>query len=162
MLIEHVVVNASPLICLCKSGLSNILPSLFNQIVIPAPVYEEVTAKRDIELDIIRLFESNSIHKAGGIIIPTSVTAWDLGDGESSVLAFAIENPKCYAVIDDLEARRCAAASGCCYTGTVGIILLAKRRGIIASVKDCLFKLRSAGLWLSDDFVKTVCQKAQE
>jgi predicted nucleic acid-binding protein len=162
MRIEQVVVNASPLICLCKSGLSNILPSLFDEIVIPAPVYEEVTAKGDIEPDLIRLSASNRINKADGIVIPTSITAWDLGEGESSVVAFAIENPQFYAVIDDLEARRCAIASGCRYTGTVGVILLAKRRGIILSVKDCLFKLRSAGLWLSDDFIKAVCQKAEE
>lgn len=162
MRIERVVVNASPLICLCKSGLSTILPSLFNEIVVPAPVYEEITVKGDIEPDLLRLSASNSLKKVSGIIIPASITAWDLGDGESSVLAFAVENPGFYAVIDDLEARRCAIASGCSYTGTIGMILLAKRRGLIVSVSDCLFKLRNAGLWLSDDFIKAVCRKAEE
>jgi predicted nucleic acid-binding protein len=38
MLINRVVVNASPLICLFKSGLEDLFPSLFNDIVVPEAV----------------------------------------------------------------------------------------------------------------------------
>ena len=48
MRIERVVVNASPLICLCKSGLSEILPALFTDIIVPAAVHKEITTKEDI------------------------------------------------------------------------------------------------------------------
>ena len=44
MRIEKVVVNSSPLIVLFRSGQADLLPRLFNDIVIPEPVYQEVLA----------------------------------------------------------------------------------------------------------------------
>ncbi|MEK6673414.1 MAG: DUF3368 domain-containing protein [Nitrospirota bacterium] len=162
MRIERVVVNASPLICLCKSGLSEILPELFADIVVPARVYQEITIKEDITRACRQLFSQQEVKVISAIVIPSSVMSWDLGEGESSVLAYALNHPECWVVIDDLEARKCAATLGCRYTGTVGIILLAKRRGLISSAKDCLTKIQNAGLWLSQDFVREICLKAGE
>ena len=157
MQIEHIVVDASPLICLLKSGLLDLLPKLFTEIIVPDKVYQEVTAKGAVNLPTI-----NHLKQIGNINISESVASWDLGKGESSVLSFAMKNSKFYAVIDDREARRCAASLGCHHIGTVGIILLAKRRGIVSSVKDSLNKLQAAGLWLSDSFIKEVCLKVRE
>ena len=44
MRIERVVVDASPLIILFKSGLAGLLPQLFAEIVVPATVRDEVMA----------------------------------------------------------------------------------------------------------------------
>ena len=44
MRIERVVVDASPLIILFKSGLAGLLPQLFTEIVVPAAVRDEVMA----------------------------------------------------------------------------------------------------------------------
>jgi hypothetical protein len=41
---EQLVVNASPLICLFKSGLHDLLPQIARHIIIPAAVIKEVTA----------------------------------------------------------------------------------------------------------------------
>jgi predicted nucleic acid-binding protein len=100
--------------------------------------------------------------QVSNIIIPSSITSWDIGEGESSVLSYALKNPDFWAVIDDKEARRCAISLGCRCIGTIGIILLAKRRGIITSIKESLNKLQNAGLWLSETFIKEVCRKANE
>jgi predicted nucleic acid-binding protein len=50
----------------------------------------------------------------------------------------------------------------CHYIGTLGIIVLAKKRGIITSVRESLEKLQKAGLWLSESLVNETCQKAGE
>jgi len=42
MRIDRVVVNASPLITLFRSGQFDLLPSLFNHIIVPEAVWEEV------------------------------------------------------------------------------------------------------------------------
>jgi predicted nucleic acid-binding protein len=157
MRIDRVVVNASPLICLYKSGLSQLLPELFSEIVVCDEVYQEVTAKSGVDLSSMK-----HINRVGNIIIPPSVTPWDLGAGESSVLAFALKSPGCWAVIDDREARRCATSLGCRHTGTVGVIVLAKKRGNITSVRDSLMKLQNAGLWLSETFIAEACCRAGE
>ncbi|MEW6006818.1 MAG: DUF3368 domain-containing protein [bacterium] len=133
---------------------------MFTKIVVPDEVYQEISVKDEGGLTF--LFLDKHFEKIGDIVIPPSIVAWDLGKGEGSVLSFALKNPEFWAIIDDKEARRCAVSLGCRYIGTVGIILLAKRRGIILSVKEALNKLRNTGLWLSEVFIKEVCQKANE
>ena len=157
MPINRVVVNASPLICLYRSGLLGLLPSLFKEIVVPELVVKEIMAKEEINLKL-----EKQIYKFADVAIVPPVASWDLGNGESAVLTFALKNPEHWAVIDDREARRCAVSLGCRYTGTVGIIVLAKKKGIITSVNDSLEKLENAGLWLSETFVNEVCKKAGE
>jgi hypothetical protein len=44
MSVERIVVNASPLICLFKSGLHDLLPRIARHIIVPAAVVKEVTA----------------------------------------------------------------------------------------------------------------------
>ncbi|TLD43587.1 MAG: hypothetical protein JETT_0018 [Candidatus Jettenia ecosi] len=162
MRIEHVVVNASPLICLFASGLSDLLPALFTEIIVPDSVCKEITDKGKIDAASRTLFSNKRIKQINNVIIHPTVASWDLGRGESAVLSYALQNPKFWAVVDDREARRCAISLGCYYTGTVGIILLAKRRGVISSVRESLEKLQNAGLWLSDSFIENVCRKANE
>jgi len=89
MQVERVVVDASPLICLHKSGLLSLLPSLFAEIIVPEKVLHEITAKAGIDLSTMKQFKLEE-----GIVIPTSIASWDLGEGESAVLAFALKNPE--------------------------------------------------------------------
>ena len=52
--------------------------------------------------------------------VPPGIAAWDLGPGESAVLAWAAARPGTIAVIDDLAARRCAAAPRSRFKGRSG------------------------------------------
>ena len=63
MRIDRVVVNASPLICLYKSGLSQLLPELFSEIVVCDEVYQEITAKSGVDLSSMK-----HINRVGNII----------------------------------------------------------------------------------------------
>jgi predicted nucleic acid-binding protein len=125
--------------------------------VVPDKVYQEITAKGDINLSSIK-----QLKQVSNIVVSSSIAAWDLGKGESAVIAYALNNPGFWAVIDDREARRCAASLGCHHTGTVGIALLAKKRGVIKSVRESLVKLQGAGLWLSESFIREICHEANE
>ena len=46
--------------------------------------------------------------------------------------------------------------------GTGGVLVLAKRRGLLPSVADGIARLRDAGLWLSDDIVRMLKAQAGE
>lgn len=46
----------------------------------------------------------------------------------------------------------------CHFTGTIGVMILAKKRGVISSLSESLEKLKNAGLWLSDSFVSDLCK----
>ena len=162
MLIENVVMNASPFICLSESDLIHLLPKLFKEIVVPDIVCNEIVAKGKIDNASQSLHACNWLKQVKDVPLLPSVLSWDLGKGESAVLSYAIKHPGFWAGIDDREARRCASSLGCQHIGTVGIILLAKRRGIVPTVYDNLKKLQDAGLWLSETFIKEVCRMAGE
>jgi predicted nucleic acid-binding protein len=83
--------------------------------------------------------------------IPPLIQAWDLGAGESAVLAWAQAHPGSEAIIDDLAARRCAAAIGVPVRGTLGLVLAAKRRGLVPLARPLMERMRQSGMYLSDD-----------
>jgi predicted nucleic acid-binding protein len=161
MRIEYVVVNASPLITLFKSQLADLLPQLFDQIQIPPAVWQEVTASKD-DIAAQSLPQTNWATQTGAININPLVSAWDLGAGESEVLSYALSHPDHTAMIDDAAARRCAISLNISTLGTGGMIVLAKRRGLIPSVIEPIQALRNAGLWLSEDLVNLLKRQARE
>ena len=87
------------------------------------------------------------------VVVPPVIQAWDLGPGESAVLAWAHEHPGSEAIIDDLAARRCAAVLGVPVRGTLGLVLLAKQRGRVALARPVIDALRREGMYLSDRIV---------
>jgi predicted nucleic acid-binding protein len=159
---DRVVVNASPLIVLFRSGQADLLPRLFHDILVPAPVWQEVTESAHQDLAAAGLCQAKWAKIVSVQDISPLIAAWDLGPGESSVLTFALHEPDCRVMVDDRAARRCAKAIGVRSLGTAGMLVLAKRRGVIPSVADGIAKLREAGLWLTDDLVETWLREAGE
>ena len=90
------------------------------------------------------------------------MSVWNLGAGETAVLSYALEHPPQRAMIDDAAARRCAITLGIPMLGTGGLLVLAKRRGLVSSVGVAIEKLRSGGLWLSDELVAVLKAQAGE
>ena len=162
MLIKCVVVNASPLTCLSKSDLVDLLPSLFKDVAIPEAVIREVVAKGTVDFAAETLISNSWIHRIGNVAIDPRVASWGLGEGESAVLSFALRNPEYFAVMDDREARRCAVSLQCNYIGTLAIVVLAKKRGMIISVRETLRKIQNAGLWISETLVNETCRAVGE
>ena len=78
---------------------------------------------------------------------PEEIAGWDLGRGESEVLAWARENPGHVAVLDDRAARRCAEILNVPLIGTVGILMRAKRQGLLGNLAVALDDAGKAGLY---------------
>lgn len=160
MWINCVIINSSPLIVLLKSQQAQLIQQLFTDILVPSGVFEEVTSKNDIasvqlaSISWLKIVEVNTI--------APSVASWDLGKGESQVLSLALKNPNHAVIVDDRAARRCGQACSITTIGTGGLLILAKKRGLILSVSPGIQALRDAGLWLSDSLVNLLKQQAGE
>ena len=63
------------------------------------------------------------------------------------------------AIIDDLERRRCAEALGIPLRGTVGLVLRARRAGLIDSARE---RLHRGGMYLSDRLCTEVPKEVGE
>ncbi len=141
--------------------MENLLLKLFSNIHIPQSVISEVT-NPDYEDESVSGVINAEWAKKEKIKILTEISAWDLGSGESEVLTFAFQNPGFHAILDDKATRRCAKTLGIKILGTGGLVILAKRRGLITSVTHGLEKLRQSGLWISDDLEKLLLKEADE
>lgn len=161
MRIDAVVINASPLITLFRSGQADLLPRLFKRIVVPDAVWQEVVLD-EWEDKAARELSKQSWPVREDAVISPRVAAWSLGAGETAVLSHALANSPLRAVIDDMDARRCAQALDIPMLGTGGVLVLAKRRGLLTSVTDELERLRQSGLWLSDDIMRILKTQAGE
>lgn len=162
MPIEKVVINASPFILLCKSGLIELLPELFSEICMPERVSMEIIAGGDIAAE--KLYDYEEVWlESYLVVVSEEVLVWNLGDGETDVLSLAFANKKTHtALVDDRAARKCAETLNIKTLGTGGILVLAKKRGLINSVGESIKKLQSVGLYISDEIIELLKKQAGE
>lgn len=158
------VFNASPVIVLAKAGLLDVFAGMGNPAIIPQSVLDEVLNVED-PMDPARLWfgATQSLME----VVPTApmsafLAGWDLGAGESAVISAATERPGAVAVLDDLAARRCAQAHGIPMTGTLGLVLLARKQGLIPAVGTALESIMNAGLYVSEKMLAAVRARAGE
>lgn len=146
------VVNASPLIALCKIDHHSLLFDLTDELIIPQAVAGEIAAGPAD--DPARNFLADAPLAIADVPSLPAVLAWDLGAGESAVLSHAVANPGWTAVIDDGAARRCARTLGVPLIGTLGIVIQARHRGLIPAAAPVLKALASNGFRLRDDVIR--------
>ena len=156
------VVNASPLIVLAHGGVFELLRVAGDTVFVPSAVAGEIRRRGPHDPTVRAMDQSSWIVEVQPVPIPLSIASWDLGPGESAVLAWACANPGTEAICDDQAARRCAATLGIPVRGTLALVLLAKQRGIIGQARPLLERLRRAGMYLSDDVMDRALGKVGE
>lgn len=86
----------------------------------------------------------------------------DLGPGESEVLALATNHKSALLVIDDKLARRIAEMRGFRITGSAGVLLRAKRKGLVAEIKPIIQQLLDLDFRLKPDLIEEILKIAGE
>lgn len=158
-----VVCNSSPLIHLAKIKMLEILEKIFGEILVPEAVYRECVREggeredaKEIEkarwIRVVNI-QDEELKRALNVI---------LDEGESESIVLALEQSADLIVFDDYEAREFARTYGLNITGTLGILMKAKREGKITSLKEELERLRASGFWLSNDLYARVLQEGNK
>lgn len=157
------IVNASPLILLGKADLLRTVGPLADAWIVPEGVVAEVEKKRFIDTYITELKVSSKVSQESIPQINALVAAWDLGQGESEVLSLAMQKGiGAKVVLDDLQARKCAKLLDIGLIGSVGLLVMAKRIGLINAVQPEIKKLTEVGLRIDPELLKKVYQKIGE
>jgi len=157
------VCNTSPQILLAKIGRLHLLQQLYREILIPVAVLEEVRAKPGREAQQLKTLIEGGIyqlHKVAGNVL-SDIPA-ELGSGEREVIALAIEKQADLVILDDLEGRRIARERGLTVTGTIGLLVEARKRGLIPSIRGDLDRLIEAGMWLDEIFYHRILREFGE
>jgi predicted nucleic acid-binding protein len=82
--------------------------------------------------------------------------------GESSAIALALEIPGSIIILDDYKARKIAEQLNLHYTGTIGVIVKAKLKGIIPSIKPLLNKIKETDFRISIELELQALKAANE
>jgi predicted nucleic acid-binding protein len=152
------VLNASPLIVLSRIQHEHLFLELASQIIVPLAVAKEIDAGP--EDDSARLLlATGRLPVVEAPLASEELLAWDLGVGETAVLAFGLANPTWTVILDDGAARRCARSFSIPLKGTLGVVLLARQRGLIPSAATVLRELSASGFRLDDAVVDEALRK---
>lgn len=147
-----IIADTSCLILLDKIGELKLLHSLSGQVNITQEIADEF--KKDLP-DWFTIV--SPINKTYQRILEAS-----LDKGESSAIAFAIEQKDCLLIIDDYKGRKYAEQLGIKITGTLGVIINAKHNGYLKSVKPLLEKIRMTNFRLTPELERRTLEKSGE
>ena len=150
---KQAVVNASPLIFLSKAGVIHFLQQAAPDIVVPQVVALEIGRRGRNDITARTLANNPWVATVEVPVIPPLIQSWDLGPGESAVLAYARTHPGLVAIIDDGAGRRCAETLGVPLLGTLGLIMIAKKRGLIPTARPVIALLKQQGMFLSESII---------
>ncbi|MDM8560206.1 DUF3368 domain-containing protein [Candidatus Parabeggiatoa sp. HSG14] len=149
------VFDTSPLIVLEKADLLTTISPLATSCLIPECVIEEISQKSAIEPLLAQLSENAKVKRQGMVINPL-VANWNLGDGESEAITLAMENSGYGIVLDDLQARKCAIVSNLPLIGSLGLVVKAKKEGLLEFAKPAFDKLIASGLFVDTQLIKRI------
>jgi len=143
------VVDTSCFIAFFALDLLDLLCNLYDEIIISAGVLKEFG---DLKLPCLRIETVNNP------LVDLLILEANLGRGESEVIVRAHETGK-LAVIDDQKARHVAKEMSIKITGTIGLLLKAKEKGVIDSVYEKVLELKNKGFYVSDSLLAQIREK---
>lgn len=150
-----VVADSSPLIALCRVGRLELLHDLFGLLILPEAVWQEVAATYPEKTGAAGIASASWIeHRSVQDMQLVNLLRQDLGAGESEAIVLAREVKADVLLMDERRGRNAAKRLGITCTGLVGLLLEARRRGILADPARVGQELRDvAGFWISDELM---------
>lgn len=159
---SRVVSNTTPIIALSVIGQLNLLRDLYTEVVIPPAVYGEVIAGGARRAGATELSHADWIRTVSLQDPRRADLLLDLDRGEAEAIALAIELDADLLLIDERLARRYAMRAGLTITGSLGVLLKAKEKGLVPELRPLIEELRRNKIRLSEDVVQHALRLAEE
>ena len=158
-----VVSNSGPLIALATVGQLDVLGSLYGSVLIPGAVFREVTEAGGGRPGALEVASATWIERVDVDPPPDRLLAEELGAGEAEAITLAMRRGARLLLLDDRRARRIAeVAYSLRVKGVAGLLVAAKRRGLITAVRPLLEAMRVHGYYLSQRLIDRACREAGE
>ena len=138
---EVVIADTSCLIVLSKANLLQVLNAMYGTVNVTPEIAEE------FGLDLPNWITIEPVSDKKFLSLLNSF----IDKGEASAIAFAMENEAdSLLILDDSKARKLAGDMGLYYTGTLGMLAMAKNKGIISELKPILDTIITNGFRIDD------------
>ena len=156
-----VVSNTTPIISLLKLNRIEILKELYRQIHIPFAVYQEVEVGKNkgyyqelTKIDWIIISKVKDEQAVKYFL--------DLDAGEAEAIVLASETNANLIILDEKLGRFHAKHAGLNVTGTIGVLIKAKKNGLIKELKPLLTELTQKDVWISDKLKWEILKQVDE
>jgi predicted nucleic acid-binding protein len=124
-------------------------------------VYCEIEAGKDkdfyTDLSKIDWIKIEAVHSQNARLY-----LFDLDDGEAETILLAQEKAADLVIIDEKYGRRYAKMMNIPLTGTIGVLLKAKEKGLINTISPLLDELCAKQSWINGDLIKKALSAAGE
>jgi hypothetical protein len=141
--LPEVICNTSPIQYLHQLDLLHILRALTGGVIVPPAVLDELGEGRALGVNLPDLTTLGWVTVRRPVSEVALPLVTNLGPGEAEALMLALELREAVVVLDDALARRVAETLGLNMTGTLGLLLDAKRAGLIPAVGPSLDQLEA-------------------
>ena len=142
-----IVTDSSPLISLAILKRLKLLNMLYDDFFLPEEVYNEVITEDKPYSKVLRKFLVAHVKSIKNKLAVTMLTHLDKGEAEAIILA--LENNISRILIDDYKGRKTAKQRGLIVVGTLGLLLNAKKEGLLDSVKNNVELLQKNNMRIS-------------
>ncbi|BAY62518.1 hypothetical protein NIES22_25920 [Calothrix brevissima NIES-22] len=160
---NQIVINTSPLIAIIAAlGDLKILQSLYIDILVPFEVSQEILIGGSTYFGVNEFQAASWLQKQSSPlkISPFLLNSLDLG--EASVIQLALNEKITTVCIDEAVGRRIARLSGLLVTGSIGILLRAKREGYLLSMKTAIQNMLNHNIRLSQTVIDFALKESGE
>lgn len=159
-----VVSDTTTLSNLLLTGHIDLLQRLYGSISIPTAVRDElynlVSHRTQVDHFLNQPWVTiQSVTQKEYALLPRQ----QLDIGEAEAIALAVEMRADLLIVDELKGRAVVKSLGLSVIGTLGVLVAAKREGLISQVEPVLNQLKmSAGFWVSDSLRRQVLESVNE
>jgi uncharacterized protein len=159
-----IVSDTSPISNLLLIGQLPLLKKLYEQLIIPDTVFQEIKALETFGIDtsIIQVVDWITVQSAGDRNLVQALET-DLDKGEAEAIALAVELKADRLLIDERIGRRVAQGYGLKITGLLGILVSAKQDNLITELKPLVDQLiQQAKFRIHPDLYRQILQDVNE
>ena len=159
---NRIVVNTSPWIALSICGQIPLLKKIYNEVYIPFGVKEEILAGGKKGIGVRELRESPWLKIEKVFDIEKVNLLYELDQGEAEVIILAKEKGIKQVLLDEKVARLQAKVLRLNVIGTLGLLLKAKKEGMVSNIKPLMAKILENGIWIKGEIVEGILKDAGE
>jgi predicted nucleic acid-binding protein len=151
---ESIVINTGPLLALIAGyGDLSFLKKIYKRVLVPLEVCREIEAGGTTAFGLKEFVQSDFIEKQTAPLEIVQFLKNSLDLGEASVIQLALNQNISTVCIDEAVGIRIARLNGLYLTGSVGVLLRAKRKGVDFSMPEAIERMQSNGIFLSEKVI---------
>ena len=159
---EEIVADTGPLIAFASIARLDLIKTIYSRVLVPEAVREEIFASGGTMPGADAIASVSWLETAAAKPVEPMLAA-ELGRGEAEVIALATSRPRAAVLIDERRGRRVAeTVYGLTVHGTVGTLVVAKRRALIGELRPLLDSLTRSGYHLAPSLIAAACRAVGE